>query len=51
MVMDLIQTAEKEIIINFEELKNTLLVWMSSLLKYPENMSVFENEAYSSILN
>lgn len=51
MVMDLIQTGEKEIIINVEELKNKLLVWMSSLPKYLQNMLVFENASCSSILN
>ena len=45
LILDLIQTGEKEIIINVEELKNRLLAWMSSLPKYLQNLLIFESES------
>lgn len=44
LILELVQTGEKEIIINVEELKNKLLAWMSSLPKYLQNLLVFECE-------
>lgn len=45
LILELVQTGEKEIIINVEELKNKLLVWMSSLPKYLQNLLVFEGKS------
>ena len=41
LILDIIQTEEKEIIINIEELKNKLLTWMSTLPKYLQDLLVF----------
>lgn len=43
LILDIVQTEEKEIVINIEELKNKLLGWMSSLPKYLQNLLVFSD--------
>lgn len=42
LVLKLVQTNEKEVIINVEELKNNLLSWMTSLPKYLQNIFLFD---------
>ena len=44
LILNLVQTGEKEIIINVKELKNKLLAWMVSLPKYLQNLLVVECE-------
>lgn len=40
LILELVQTGEKEIVINAEELKNKLLSWLLTLPKYLQNFLI-----------
>ena len=41
LVLDIIQSDEKEVVVNVEEIKNKLLSWMTTLPKYLQELLVF----------